>query len=474
MRSYKKKNNKGFTLLELVIAIFLFSLVAIPLLQAFTVSLDISTKSRKIGEATAAAQNIQEAIEAKSVASMLSQTDAYGDLTGKVQNESVLEFLGYDIKDEDPVAREQKLAQAKNNTTVTDTATEKSLLLRNLNAGNKTFNAKVFFETGNYDAADGSGDIGLINKGLIAQYTDMTGTFSQPYASNQNPDELSKSDYEVKYPASKYTQISPRTRTIKVIVSSEPKGTDESEGYLVFVTVDFIYTYKHSWTDTVLGVPTVKTGSANITYTYSVFPGGYSIKSYDDEVACYLMYYPFYEYITDNVGILSYTENINLYVDYDNDDSDLKFKLFLIKQWPMVPDANGNKVPADKNSNLIKLTDRGYFIYISEYHNDNFDLKTIDATHAHESMMNIYTNANILLDDSVPAKDRALPYTYRIKKPVGRYVFFEEEAKAKNQLVKTQQEDRLYNVTIRIYNEDTDIDANPDKYIYELKAKKLK
>lgn len=473
MRSYKKKNNKGFTLLELVIAIFLFSLVAIPLLQAFTVSLDISTKSRKIGEATAAAQNIQEAIEAKSVAAMLNQTNAFGNATGHMQNESALKFLGYseaEINDE----LDTTVADELKRTTVINTDTEKSILLKNLQAGSKTFNAKVFFETGNYDAADGSGDIGLINKGLIAQYTDMTGTFSQPYASNQNPDELSKSDYEVKYPASKYTQISPRTRTIKVIVSSEPKGTDESEGYLVFVTVDFIYTYKHSWTDTVLGVPTVKTGTTNITYTYSVFPGGYPIKSYDDEVACYLMYYPFYEYITDNVGILSYTENINLYVDYDNDDSDLKFKLFLIKQWPMVLDANGNKVPADKNSTLIKLTDRGYFIYISEYHSDNFELLQTDSTHAHESMMNIYTNANVLLDDSVPAKDRALPYTYRIKKPVGRFVFFEEEAKAKNQLVKTQQEDRLYNVTIRIYNEDTDIDANPDKYIYELKAKKLK
>ena len=43
-------------------------------------------------------------------------------------------------------------------------------------------------------------------------------------------------------------------------------------------------------------------------YSFSIFPESYHIASFDKEVACYLMYYPFYENLED-------TENINIYVD---------------------------------------------------------------------------------------------------------------------------------------------------------------
>ena len=67
------KNNKGFSLVELLISVAILAVVALPLLQVFTLSAKLTGKARASGEATAAAQNIQETIEARGVANILNQ-----------------------------------------------------------------------------------------------------------------------------------------------------------------------------------------------------------------------------------------------------------------------------------------------------------------------------------------------------------------------------------------------------------------
>ena len=66
MNEQKRKNpNAGMTLLEVIIAVSIFSITAIVLLQAFVTSGRINRKSNLYLEATTAAQNIMEEVKAK-------------------------------------------------------------------------------------------------------------------------------------------------------------------------------------------------------------------------------------------------------------------------------------------------------------------------------------------------------------------------------------------------------------------------
>lgn len=64
----KKTDNRGMTLLELIIAVAIFSIAAMTLLQAFVTSGRINKKSNLYLEATTTAQNVMEEIKAKSFA----------------------------------------------------------------------------------------------------------------------------------------------------------------------------------------------------------------------------------------------------------------------------------------------------------------------------------------------------------------------------------------------------------------------
>ena len=63
----KKYNNSnaGMTLLEVIVAVSIFSITAIVLLQSFVTSNRINKKSNTYMEATTVAQNIMEEIKAK-------------------------------------------------------------------------------------------------------------------------------------------------------------------------------------------------------------------------------------------------------------------------------------------------------------------------------------------------------------------------------------------------------------------------
>ena len=64
-RKKNKNSNAGMTLLEVIIAVSIFSITAIVLLQSFVTSSRINKKSNLYLEATTVAQNIMEEIKAK-------------------------------------------------------------------------------------------------------------------------------------------------------------------------------------------------------------------------------------------------------------------------------------------------------------------------------------------------------------------------------------------------------------------------
>lgn len=65
-KQHKKLNNKGITLVELIVAITILMLVSGTLLSAFVSSMRMSKKSRDLHRATTVAQNVMEGIKLKS------------------------------------------------------------------------------------------------------------------------------------------------------------------------------------------------------------------------------------------------------------------------------------------------------------------------------------------------------------------------------------------------------------------------
>ncbi|MEG2001242.1 MAG: type II secretion system protein, partial [Evtepia sp.] len=56
-------NNKGFSLVEMLVALVMLALIITPLLHSFVTATRTSEKARATGDATAAAQNIVESLE---------------------------------------------------------------------------------------------------------------------------------------------------------------------------------------------------------------------------------------------------------------------------------------------------------------------------------------------------------------------------------------------------------------------------
>ena len=63
----KKQSNKGFTLIEVLVAILILSIIVVPLLSAFVVSANTNAKARRTLRATTLAQNVLEELKAHSV-----------------------------------------------------------------------------------------------------------------------------------------------------------------------------------------------------------------------------------------------------------------------------------------------------------------------------------------------------------------------------------------------------------------------
>ena len=67
MPNKHQKNNKGFSLIELLVAITILAVVMIPMLHSFITSARANAKARKVMEATTAAQNLMEEMKSENL-----------------------------------------------------------------------------------------------------------------------------------------------------------------------------------------------------------------------------------------------------------------------------------------------------------------------------------------------------------------------------------------------------------------------
>lgn len=75
----KKNNNKGFSLIELIVTIAIIALVVSPFLRSFFLAMDINSDARRLQNASMVSQDIMEQFKANSIDDMVKKSkDVYG------------------------------------------------------------------------------------------------------------------------------------------------------------------------------------------------------------------------------------------------------------------------------------------------------------------------------------------------------------------------------------------------------------
>lgn len=84
IKNDKKKNNGGYTLVEILAAVAILVIVVIPLLHSFVSIARLNGKAKNEQEATTVAQNLMENIKAASMETLLASSETYKDEAGNV------------------------------------------------------------------------------------------------------------------------------------------------------------------------------------------------------------------------------------------------------------------------------------------------------------------------------------------------------------------------------------------------------
>ncbi len=334
-----KKNNKGFSLVELIAAVAILAVVVTPLLHSFVTSSKVSNRATEISEATLAGKNILETVDARPLSEFqqVSDSNSAAMLLGDDSSGTTITPIGQLDIDGDIVPDEKGGFD---------------VALQNVKVGNALYDAKVEFSRGDEDAQftvngetknSTSHGLYLINGEKIAKYSGMDGVFCQTFYKTGNPDYMVDEVYKteaktnVKMPADYIS----RQRFIRL------EAYKDSDG-LVWARLSYTYQFKYyeldnegfkteivkAWPDS----PSPgAAGYAACTYSYSIFPGGFEPRNKDGSVSIYIMYYP--DYYADYTDETNYTvkcrkDTIDIY-NIADEGYDVDLRVFLYKQNPI-------------------------------------------------------------------------------------------------------------------------------------------
>jgi prepilin-type N-terminal cleavage/methylation domain-containing protein len=87
-----KKNNQGFTLVELLVALAILAIVIVPFLYGFVVSAQVNSKAKKVLRATTAGMNVMELFKSESMEDLLEETYETTDAEGNMVTQRAVTY----------------------------------------------------------------------------------------------------------------------------------------------------------------------------------------------------------------------------------------------------------------------------------------------------------------------------------------------------------------------------------------------
>ena len=425
MKMRKELNNKGFSLVELLIATIILSIVATPMLHSFVTAANTTTRSRQIGEATLLGENVAELVET---------TITMSDL------ETLFENPAFDIDPTDPNPNPPDSTYSV--TSVDDRTDIYSLSAKGVPIGSATFNVKITMDPSAYQNQTGTG----INDVKLSDYSNMDGIYAQSLDVT-NPDVLAYAAFQREADRAHRGEADGENASGEEVWdpnSVEPVRTtiiditeDTSTGAIsAILSLNYTYHYIYS--------STYENGVTN-NYARSITVGPYEYDLVHDFSQAtegrlpnlYVMYYPLYESsrINDIIQInnmLTVTNGANVVANRTGDAQPIK--IFLVKE-----------KAADPN---LANKEFSYNARVEQY---------VPAGTPAEDYAVVYSN---IREDLVTGTNLGNNITYDIYR--GRFFsdigyFGGDDPNMGGDLVSKTERNRMYDITVEIYDvKDTD------------------
>ena len=228
MKMRKELNNKGFSLVELLIATVILAIIVAPLLHSFVTAANTTVKSRQMGDVTLASENIAEAVEAAPLTELLSSGVSASKYFAGATGKSLYSYDGSTY------------------TEITNPSTANCYYLgvQGVKAGSSTFNAMIKLDANEYrNGSSGINDVDLTD------YSNMDAVYAQGMVAS-NPDDLSLADFRTQvasYPNYRYSDpIRTITLEVKEGVDEDGDPTGKIHALLYF---DYEYTVHYELED---------------------------------------------------------------------------------------------------------------------------------------------------------------------------------------------------------------------------------
>ena len=348
MKMRKELNNRGFSLVELMIATVILAIIVAPLLHSFVTAAKTTAKSHQMGEITLASENIAEAMEAAPLKGLLSS-----EVSAKKYFVGATEVSLYSYNEDGTYTK----------ITNPDTANCYYLGVKGIQAGSSTFNAMIKLDANEYRTAAKP-----INTVDLTDYSNMDAVYAQGMVAN-DPDDEALANLRVKAAAyaTDYSYSVPvRTITLEV---KEGVGANGLQNGTIVAKLHFDYQYKISYyKDNAAGEPELHYATINTdTIDEDLLTPPYSPALYGNrQPNIYVMYNPMY----GEDGVLNDVIKIENKIQKP-------FKVFLVKeQGPYL--SRENNYVASVEQYVPTGTEEGEYAIIYSNINENLNNEDFD------------------------------------------------------------------------------------------------
>ena len=449
MKMRKELNNKGFSLVELLIATIILGIVVAPLLHSFVTAASVTARSRQMGDATLVSENIAETVETTSLEKLFDETDPSKYFAGATEKK----LYSYD---------------GSTYTEITNPGTANCYYLgvQGVQAGSSTFNAMIKLDATAYSNGSRSG----INDVRLSDYSKMDAIYAQSLDVN-NPDVLAWSAFldevDEEYDDGEWDPDSAepvRTMILDIIPDEE-----DPEEINVLLRMEYTYTFDYYDIDEETGNDIRREDSITIDpIRYAPMDQSFSEESNGRLPNIYLMYYPLYESASvtnDIIRINNMVNKVNPASGEEepplvpNPSGEAKpFKIFLVKEETKT--SSGAKDPN------LATKEYNYMATVEQY----VPAGTPDTQYAV-----IYSN---IREDLATGSNLGNKVTYDIYR--GNYFSIKGRFGGDNpsndpnykggDLVSRSEYNRMYDVTVEIFDDEDTAFATP---IHTFHATKL-
>lgn len=247
----RQLNNKGFSLVELIVAVAILAVAAAPLLHSFVTAARMDRKGQQVTTASLAAQNIQEVLTASPLEDVLDGSCFAAPLGVNVETKT----------GSDGVPR---------------------FLLKNVSAAGTSYDALVSIDKNVYES---------VNQSAVPVFSAMDAVFTQPNGEN-NPDTLAFESFSAFVDGDSSVDVS-RTITLDI---SKNEANDKA-----YASVEYKYTN-----------PFYK--DITQVFVFNILPNGYPLTD-DQTMNLFLMYYPWTKSATETIIINNQDDvPVNIYL----------------------------------------------------------------------------------------------------------------------------------------------------------------